>query len=141
MSYKAKFQYAVPKINSLADVERVLKELNRQHEIEYKSIQNASIDSNQITVVSVPRGGGSSFVSSGRNALFVSTAVTAGTPTILFTDVGTSLYGVYGYVLKSNGDFGLAVPQVPPLTDTRTSNSVQVTIYDTGTLLLFIVLP
>lgn len=138
MSYRSKFIFPVHEEPSKAHLERLIKQL----EIEFKSIQNASIDAGSISIISVPLGGGGGGgVPSGRDALFVNQPVVAGSVTVSFTNVGTTNYGVYGYVLQSNGDIGIFIPDVPPLTDSRSSISVTGTVYDTGTLLIFIILP
>jgi hypothetical protein len=138
MSYKSKFIFPVHEEPSKAHLERLVKQL----EIEFKSIQKAAISANSITVISVPLGGGGGGgIPASRSALFVSQPVVSGAVTISFIDVGTAQYGVTGYVLQSNGDIGIFIPNVPPLTDSRSSSSVTGTVYDTGTLIVFIILP
>lgn len=137
MSYKSKFIFPVSENPTREHFERLIQTL----EIEFKSIEKDKSTGGGSTIISVPIGGSGGAVPSGRDALFVNQSVTAGIPTISFADLGTALYGAYGFVLKSGGDVGLAIPQIPPLSDSRTSNSCKVQVFDTGTLCLFIILP
>ena len=94
------------------------------------------------TTVFVSSGGGDGTGGgSVRTAISIAQSVVPGTITVPFPNVGTSIYGVSAYVIINGSlDLGIAKPRIPPDTDTRTSTSVQVIVYDTGILYTSIVL-
>lgn len=64
----------------------------------------------------------------------------AGIQNVVFTDLGTATYSPFGFLLTSGGEIELAVPQIPPLSDSRTSASCQMRTFSAGTLYTFIAL-
>lgn len=62
-----------------------------------------------------------------------------GLVTVLFDgNFELTSYFPHGFVLTSDGEVGYAVPQIPPLTDTRRTDSVQFRVFDVGTLWVII---
>ena len=58
----------------------------------------------------------------------------AGVETLTFTARSSVNYMVDGFVFTASGDKGLIVPQIPPLTDSRTLTSVDIRVFEAGTL-------
>ena len=67
-----------------------------------------------------------------------SQAVVPGTVPISFTARANTNYLVDGYVLLADGNRGIIRPRIPPLADTRTTTGVDVEVFDSGTLYLWL---
>ena len=72
------------------------------------------------------------------SVLGFSQSVTPGTVSISFTARANTNYLVDGYVLLADGNKGVIRPLIPPLADSRTTIGVNVEVFDTGTLYLWL---
>lgn len=151
MSYKNQYQHFRPTFRGQGSLEERFNQFVKQWEDHEESVgknltrefQALQVSPNNGTTI-INRGGisgGGGGGSSKKQSLHIEqTVAAAGTVTVSFVDVRTNQYGVMAYILKSNGDFSLAYPNVPPRTDSRTTNSVTVDAQEAGELHTFIIL-
>lgn len=85
-------------------------------------------------------GGGGAGGTVSKVAIYVGQDVAAaGIVTVPFADLGTSEYGIISFMMNANG-VTLLIPNMPPLTDSRTRVSFTVPVYEAGRVHSFVIL-
>ena len=128
-----------PVSHSDPETQKLVENLVREIDMSLKAITPSTITGRTVFISGGGGGGGGS--SSTITAISVIQAVTPGTVTVNFPALSSTNYAVHCYV-RINGtlDIGIAQARVPPDTDTRSFTSVQVIVFDTGTLYTSIIL-
>lgn len=144
MSYKNQFNFFLKPddFKDLATLHNAFTGFCNAVEREFKAVEIGQAPPSPRSISSfVSGGGGSGGGTSVRTSVHVEQNVAAAATVIVsFPSVGTSQYGVMGYLLKSNGDVSGVFPLVPPRTDSRSATQVSVDVQEAGTLHTFIVL-
>lgn len=116
--------------------ESVGKNLTR----EFQTLQMSPGGTTIINRGGISSGGGGGGSSKKQTLHIQQTVAAAGTIPVSFIDVTTNQYGILAYILKSNGDYSFAIPNLPPRTDSRTTNSCTIDVAESGELHTFIIL-
>lgn len=151
MSYKNQYIHPKPTLKLSGTAEEMVQQLAKawvDHEESVgknitREFQTLQLSPSGTTIINRSGGisGGGGGGSSKKQTLHIQQTISAaGTVTVSFVDVSTNQYGVMAYILKSNGDFSFAIPLIPPRTDSRTTNSVQVDAQEAGELHTIIIL-